>query len=89
MKPKKDSEIILSALQTVPSATARELVNMTELTADKTSAAIHHLISSGKVFVIGEVYVIPTKRVNLYSATKLVTEDREITQQNWLSPLMQ
>ena len=84
-----DSETILTALQTTEHATASDLATKTGVSIKKVSAALHHLISSGKVFHIGEVPISNSRQVNLYSSTKPVAEVMEFKAQTWLSALMQ
>jgi len=83
-----DSETILTALQTTGQATASDLASKTGVSIKKVSAALHHLISSGKVFHIGEVPISNSREVNLYSAIKPVTEVMKFKAQTWFSALM-
>lgn len=84
-----ESEKIYRALREVESATAKQLAETTSISVKKVSNVLHHLISSGKVFHIGEVPISNYREVNLYSAIKPSFKSRGLAKQSWLSPLTQ
>lgn len=84
-----ESKIIFEALDEEKSATASDLAIKTGLSVKKVSAALHHLISSGKVYHIGERPISASREVNLYSTRKREPEVIRVTRQTWYSPLMQ
>jgi DNA-binding MarR family transcriptional regulator len=83
------SDEILNALEKTESATVSDIAGKTGFSKMKVSAAIHHLISAGKAFHIGEVPISKSREVNLYSAKARQAQKLNFEKQSWLSPLMQ
>lgn len=84
-----ESKIIFEALDEDKSATASDLATKTGLSVKKVSAALHHLISSGKVYHIGERSISASREVNLYSTKQRPPKIFEVVKQSWFSPLLQ
>lgn len=83
------SKIIFEALGEDKIATASDLAIKTGLSVKKVSAALHHLISSGKVYHVGERPISASREVNLYSTRPKQPECFQIVRQTWYSPLLQ
>ena len=85
-----DAVLTVIALRNAP-CTASDVAETTGLHIRKVSAVIHHLVSSGRVFHVGERPISKHREVNLYSLKppESARPTGSINQkQTWLSALI-